>query len=199
MKIILLIASLFLVASGFSQVTVKDSTLQYEIQLPNKWHVSNVDLGEITMTSPPENILDAFIENINVSVIPKGISLEEHNEQHIKSAYKDDIGFRGFRLIEYKLTTINGKRAAINQERFHDGSRMLDIFLVTVEGKYFFYQIVCASLSGRFTEHKAKFQKIINTFKIDESKLNQSTVNTIAKRLGIPLNDIPKVPQRPDN
>jgi len=199
MKIIILVALSFLAAAGFSQVTVKDSTLQYEIQLPSKWHVSNVDIGELTMTSPAENILDAFIESINVSVIPKGISLEEHNEQHIKSAYKDDIGFRGFRLIGYKLTTINGKRATINQERFHDGSRMLDIFLVTIEGKYFFYQIVCASISGRFPEHKSNFERVINTFKIDESKFDQATVNTVAKRLGIPLNDIPKVPERPDN
>ncbi|MBL4704809.1 MAG: hypothetical protein JKY54_09825 [Flavobacteriales bacterium] len=198
-RFIHIIICFFLFSPYVAQITIKDSTLQYEIQLPKNWHVSNSGLGEVTMTSPPEDVLDVFLENISVSVIPKGITLEEHNERHIRSAYKDDVGFRGFRLLEFKLINIHGKRATINHERFHDGRKMLDIYLATIEGDYFFYQIICASLSGRFDEHKANFNKVIRTFKINESILNQQTVNLIAKRLGIPLINIPKVPERPDN
>lgn len=186
--------------AGYSgQITIKDSTLQYEIQLPTQWHVSATDTGEVTMTSPKEDVLDVFLENISVYASPKGISLEEHNENHIRDAYEDDLGYRGFRLLEHRLININGKRATMNRERFNDGYKLLDIYLVTIEGDYFFYQIVCASLSGQFDDYKALFRQVVESFKIDESQLDQKTVTVVAKKLGIPLNDIPKVPERPDN
>ena len=184
---------------AFGQDRVKDSTLHYEILMPEKWHISQTDQGEMTITSPKDDVLDVFLENVSVYPEAKALSLEEHHENHIKDAYENDVGYKGFKLLEHKLITINGKRAFVNRERFSDGSKLLDVYLVTMEGEYFFYQIVCASLSHSFDDFKEQFTEIYESFSIDERTLDQETVSLISRKLGIPLNEIPKVPETTDN
>ena len=154
-------------------------TFGVNITYPSNWQRSEEGQNDLRLSSPPENKLDSFNENLLISIIPSGgnidMSLEEVGSQKInelKLTYKD------LKLLDSDLitTTVDGNRAFKAKYTFTDPNPEIgkivatDIIFIRDNKEYRFAYY---AQTGKELTYWPTLQKIIDSIHLEKKNVSQ--------------------------
>ncbi|GEM_PF-1597501 len=171
------VSSMAPVKTGLAWVRHHPRNLDFTIDLPGKWQIGEKDSGEggpaFFALSPTELLMDAYSENVSVTVAPAdGSSLDDLNARSIRTTRQNATEFQ---LLDQGLSRMGANDAAWYTYTHRLQGVVLKVVRVGTINAERLYVITCTALPLTFDQYQPLFERIAASIAFDEPEAEMTT------------------------